>query len=184
RCPVTNAAPDGRFCFDAPAGLHELSVMAVGYAPTRLQVRIEGESSEALVTLHPVSVLESPLAKSGAALDAKDEANLLYSQPTSAKAKAALGHAVVARNGGGLRRGSRRMGQSVAARHRQRRAARGALFGGRGAPPGMADRADFVAGEVGPERLRRLSRRGAGGNPQGPGQPVARRARSLTRESS
>lgn len=60
---VTNTAADGRFCLQASAGLHELSVMAVGYEPTRLQVRVEGETSEALVTLRPVSVLDKPLAK-------------------------------------------------------------------------------------------------------------------------
>jgi hypothetical protein len=59
---VTNTGADGRFCFDAAAGLHELSVMAVGYEATRLQVRIEGESSEAMVTLRSVSVLDQPTA--------------------------------------------------------------------------------------------------------------------------
>ena len=53
------AGPDGRFCLDAPQGLHELSVMAVGYQPTRLQVRVEGPTSEALVTLRAVSALDA-----------------------------------------------------------------------------------------------------------------------------
>lgn len=57
---VTTAGPDGRFCLAAAAGVHELSVMAVGYEASRLQVRVEGESSEALVTLKAVSVLDQP----------------------------------------------------------------------------------------------------------------------------
>jgi len=55
---VATAGADGRFCMNAAAGLHELTVMAVGYEPARLQVRVEGESSEALVTLRGVSVLD------------------------------------------------------------------------------------------------------------------------------
>jgi Carboxypeptidase regulatory-like domain/Putative zinc-finger len=57
---VATAGPDGRFCLDAPQGLHELSAMAVGYESARLQVRVEGPSSEALVTLRAISALESP----------------------------------------------------------------------------------------------------------------------------
>ena len=96
---VTNTAADGRFCFDAAAGLHELSVMAVGYEPTRLQVRVEGESSEALVTLHPVSVLENPLAKGSATsekLDVRKGATYGYLQSVSPKTHAALEHAMAA----------------------------------------------------------------------------------------
>src|SRR5262245_54463951 len=46
----------------ATAGVHELSAMAIGYESSRLQVRVEGESSEALVTLRAVSVLDQPKA--------------------------------------------------------------------------------------------------------------------------
>jgi len=103
---VTKTGDDGRFCFDAAAGLHELSVMAVGYETTRLQVRVEGESSEALVTLRPMSVLDggamgstspsNPLAKgsspttSDGKLEAQSHTYSYLEQPASAKAGATL----------------------------------------------------------------------------------------------
>jgi hypothetical protein len=48
---------EGAFCMDAPEGLHELTAMAIGYESTRLQVHVEGETSQASVILRPVSVL-------------------------------------------------------------------------------------------------------------------------------
>ena len=89
---VTNAGPDGRFCFDAAAGLHELSVMAVGYEATRLQVRIEGESSEALVTLRPVTVLDGPLAKAPAVKPTSPSMGTLASPQGKAAGDATYGY--------------------------------------------------------------------------------------------
>ncbi len=56
RTAATDA--NGRFCLAAPPGTHSLSVMAVGYRESRLQVRVGGEAAEARVTLKPVSVLD------------------------------------------------------------------------------------------------------------------------------
>src|SRR5262249_42832684 len=47
----------GAFCMNAPEGLHELGAMAIGYESARLQIHVEGETSQASVILHPVSVL-------------------------------------------------------------------------------------------------------------------------------
>jgi hypothetical protein len=55
---VTTSGPDGRFCLGAAPGVHELSVMAVGYEPARHQVRVEGDAAQTIVALRPVSVLE------------------------------------------------------------------------------------------------------------------------------
>ncbi|HEY3215255.1 MAG TPA: carboxypeptidase regulatory-like domain-containing protein [Candidatus Eisenbacteria bacterium] len=56
----------GGFCLTSPPGQHDLTVMAVGFYPTRQQVRVMGPSSETAVTLQPVSVLgqaSGPLAR-------------------------------------------------------------------------------------------------------------------------
>jgi hypothetical protein len=55
---TATADADGKFCMPAPVGLHELTAMAVGYEPARMQVRVEGETTDALVTLRAVSVLD------------------------------------------------------------------------------------------------------------------------------
>jgi hypothetical protein len=54
---AATADAGGRFCLSAPAGTHELTAIAVGYGPMRLQVRAEGETADVLVTLSPVPVL-------------------------------------------------------------------------------------------------------------------------------
>jgi hypothetical protein len=59
---TTTADANGSFCIAGTAGFHELLAMAVGFGTNRLQVRLEGESSETRVTLRPVSVLEQPQA--------------------------------------------------------------------------------------------------------------------------
>src|SRR5207249_2296457 len=48
----------GHFCLPVALGLHELTVMAIGYEPARHQIRVEGESVETQVTLRAVSVLD------------------------------------------------------------------------------------------------------------------------------
>jgi hypothetical protein len=48
----------GAFCLSSPPGQHDLTVMAVGFHPTRQPVRVTGESSATTVTLQPVSVLD------------------------------------------------------------------------------------------------------------------------------
>lgn len=69
---VTDA--EGRYCVDTPAGSYTLSVLALGYEPVRRTVTV-GEKSESDVTLHAVSVLETPMALRGgtAAMLASDE---------------------------------------------------------------------------------------------------------------
>jgi hypothetical protein len=52
----------GNFCLEAPAGSYELSVLAVGFEPERLQVRVGGERSDVQVTLRAISVLDEKAA--------------------------------------------------------------------------------------------------------------------------
>jgi hypothetical protein len=73
------AATDARgaFCLVAPVGEHPLTVMAVGFAESRQDVRVGGEASEVRVTLRAVPVLERDLAATtpgGAARSASGQA--------------------------------------------------------------------------------------------------------------
>jgi hypothetical protein len=53
-----HSGEQGDFCVDAPPGSYELSVLAVGFEPARLQVRVGGERSDVQVTLNAISVLD------------------------------------------------------------------------------------------------------------------------------
>ena len=55
----------GRFCIDAPPGDQTLSVMAVGYAPLRTDVRVEPDAPPRTLTLIAISVIDGSEALRG-----------------------------------------------------------------------------------------------------------------------
>jgi hypothetical protein len=59
---TATSSESGDFCMSAPDGSYELSVMAVGFQTSRMQVRVAGERSDVRVTLNAISVLDG-LAK-------------------------------------------------------------------------------------------------------------------------
>jgi len=59
---TATSSESGDFCMSAPDGSYELSVMAVGFQTSRMQVRVAGERSDVRVTLDAISVLDG-LAK-------------------------------------------------------------------------------------------------------------------------
>jgi len=55
---AVSTGADGRFCLEAPAGEHEISVMAIGFAESRLRAAAGVSAPDLVVTLRAVSVLE------------------------------------------------------------------------------------------------------------------------------
>ncbi len=75
---TAHSGDQGEFCIDAPPGSYELSVLAVGFEPARMQVRVGGERSDVQVTLNAISVLDGKAAApamklSGGAAPANEE---------------------------------------------------------------------------------------------------------------
>jgi len=75
---TAHSSDQGEFCIDAPPGSYELSVLAVGFEPARMQVRVGGERSDVQVTLNAISVLDGKAAApamklSGGAAPANEE---------------------------------------------------------------------------------------------------------------
>jgi anti-sigma factor RsiW len=78
---VSDAA--GRYCIPTPAGSYTLTVMAFGYEPVRRVVTVAAGKTESDVMLHPVRVLDAPLALTGGA-----KTDPFASWPSAARAPA------------------------------------------------------------------------------------------------
>jgi hypothetical protein len=57
------ADAQGRFCIEAPAGEHTLSVFAVGFDPLHVRVRVAPGADPLALTLHAVPVIQDATAK-------------------------------------------------------------------------------------------------------------------------
>ena len=86
----------GAFCVSAPAGVHPMTVLAMGYQQTRLEARTGEAAAPLEVKLRPVPVLEGPVA-TNPAIDQSDGAGAFSGAPARVRSGVAQARELYAR---------------------------------------------------------------------------------------